>query len=224
MKIEVSPIEETLEDKITRLEKIVYLLSRQVFSNDEYSSFNTEFGQISVDTGNIQALESSINWINNYFLEKDASPKGLYFLGPFGVGKTMAMEAIVNELSLRHVPAVLAYVPDFVRKIKESFKNGDTDTIVHKIKNVPVLILDDIGAENVTPFIRDEILGPILHFRIKQKLPTHFTSNYDLEELELHFRGDPTVPGNSLRAAKIMEYITPYVDSVTIMRKNARRL
>ena len=39
---------------------------------------------------------------------------------------------------------------------------------------VPVLILDDIGSEMNTQWVRDEVLGPILQFRMLEELPTFF--------------------------------------------------
>ena len=45
-------------------------------------------------------------------------------------------------------------------------------------------LLDDIGAEKVTEWGRDEILGTILQSRMNNGLPTFFTSNLTIEELE----------------------------------------
>ena len=48
-------------------------------------------------------------------------------------------------------------------------------------------MLDDIGAEYLTPWARDEILGTILQYRMDEDLPTFFTSNLNLKQLEEHF-------------------------------------
>ena len=47
-------------------------------------------------------------------------------------------------------------------------------------------MLDDIGAEEVTPWVRDEVIGPLLHYRMVHELPTFFSSNFDYSELEHH--------------------------------------
>ena len=47
-------------------------------------------------------------------------------------------------------------------------------------------MIDDIGAEEVTPWVRDEVIGPLLHYRMVQELPTFFSSNLNFEELEHH--------------------------------------
>ena len=54
------------------------------------------------------------------------------------------------------------------------------------IKNIPYLLIDDIGAENVTAWGRDEILGTLLQHRMNENLTTFFTSNLTIEELESH--------------------------------------
>ena len=47
-----------------------------------------------------------------------------------------------------------------------------------------MLLLDDIGAENTSNWSRDEVLGPILQYRMENHLPTFFTSNLTMDELE----------------------------------------
>jgi len=46
------------------------------------------------------------------------------------------------------------------------------------------LILDDIGAESISEWVRDEVLGAILQYRMSENLPTCYTSNFDYELLE----------------------------------------
>ena len=52
---------------------------------------------------------------------------------------------------------------------------------------LPVLMLDDLGAESMTSWGRDEVLGTILQFRMLESLPTFFTSNFDFKELAESF-------------------------------------
>ena len=48
-----------------------------------------------------------------------------------------------------------------------------------EIKLAEVLVLDDIGAEQSTPWVRDEILQVILQYRMQEDLPIFFTSNFE---------------------------------------------
>lgn len=132
-----------------------------------------------------------IKWIKDFIHEYDATKKqkGLYLNGNFGCGKTYLISACFNELAKKGVKSAIVYWPEFLRKLKSSFNsdNESFSTLFDRIKNVPLLLIDDIGAENTTAWGRDEILGPILQYRMQQNLTTFFTSNLTLEDLEKHF-------------------------------------
>ncbi|QLK85954.1 primosomal protein DnaI [Staphylococcus sp. 17KM0847] len=114
------------------------------------------------------------------------SVKGFYLHGPFGTGKSFILGAIANELKEHRIPTTIIYVPEFIRTLKNGFKDGSTDKKIEQVRKAQVLILDDIGAEDMTPWVRDEVLGPVLHYRMIQELPTFFSSNMNFEELESH--------------------------------------
>lgn len=75
------------------------------------------------------------------------------------------------------------YYPEFIRKIKSKISNNSYDLYIDLIRDEEILIIDDIGAENITEFIRDEILGPIINHREAEKLPTFFSSNLSIDDL-----------------------------------------
>ncbi|KIX89945.1 primosomal protein DnaI [Staphylococcus microti] len=116
----------------------------------------------------------------------EKSVKGFYLYGALGTGKSFILGAIANELKDHHVPTTIIYVPEFIRLLKNGFKDGSTAKRIEQIRNAKVLILDDIGAEDMTPWVRDEVLGPILHYRMIQEMPTFFSSNLDFDQLEEH--------------------------------------
>ena len=69
-------------------------------------------------------------------------------------------------------------VNEFLRSLKASFNSSiEYQERFEYIKKVPLLLIDDIGAEKLTDWARDEILGTILQYRMQQQLPTFFTSN-----------------------------------------------
>ena len=89
------------------------------------------------------------------------------------------------------------------------------------LKNVDILLIDDIGAENVTSWGRDEILGTILQYRMNNKLSTFFTSNLTLEELEDHL----SITKNSedkVKARRIIERIKQLTEDKELVSKNRR--
>ena len=79
-------------------------------------------------------------------------------------------------------------VPLFIQDIKQSmYDNEYRQDMIGHLRFSEVLVLDDIGSEAITPWTRDEILFPILDYRMNHELKTYFTSNYTLEELEQHY-------------------------------------
>ncbi|WP_126425567.1 primosomal protein DnaI [Brevibacillus marinus] len=149
--------------------------------------------------------------------------KGLYLHGPFGVGKSYLMGAIAQKLAEREIASLMVYVPEFVREIKESLADHSYGSKLELLKSIPVLILDDLGAENLTPWVRDEILGVILHHRVNNRLPTLYTSNYSLEELADHLAISNGNRVEVTKAHRIMERIRHYVDVYMIEGDNRRK-
>ena len=123
-------------------------------------------------------------------------------------------------MAKKGIQTTLVYYPEFLRSLKSSF-NTDYEERFNFIKKSPLLLLDDIGAENVTPWSRDEILSPILQYRMDENLPTFFTSNLTLDELEKNLA--TTSSGvDSLKARRIVERIKQLTNTESLISKNRR--
>ncbi|HJV44198.1 MAG TPA: primosomal protein DnaI [Bacillota bacterium] len=153
---------------------------------------------------------------------KDRKMKGIYLYGPLGVGKSHLMAATARKLADRGISSLMVYTPDFFREIKDSLQDHSLQDKVSTLKNVPVLILDDIGAENLSPWARDEILGALLQYRISENLPTLYTSNYNYKLLEEHLSYSAKGGIESLKAKRIMERIVHYTDLYLVDGNNRR--
>ena len=163
-----------------------------------------------------------ITWLTN-FIEtymKTKKGKGLYLNGNFGSGKTYLIAALFNELAKKNVKVAIVYWPEFLRTLKASF-DTDFNAKYEHIKKIPLLLIDDIGAENVTPWARDEILGSILQYRMQEGLSTFFTSNFTLEELETHF-SITTNGSEKVKAKRILERIKQLTIDMNLISKNNR--
>lgn len=133
--------------------------------------------------------------------------KGLYLYGNFGVGKSYLMAFLANLLSKTHqLSTTMLHYPTFVVDIKNAIGEGLVKEKIDAIKTAQVLIVDDIGAEQHSSWVRDDVLQVILQHRMQENLPTFFTSNFSLAELERHFAagrsGDET-----WQAKRVMERI-----------------
>ena len=125
------------------------------------------------------------NYVNSFL--KNKKEKGLYIYGPYGTGKTYFLSALAKELSNNNISSVIAFMPDFSRKIKEFMNDNVLEAKINLLKNVDVLMLDDLGGEMMTSWLRDEIIAPIIQHRMVNNLPIFITSNLDYPGLRNHF-------------------------------------
>lgn len=112
--------------------------------------------------------------------------EGLYIAGTFSIGKTYTLACIQNELAKIGVESLLIYFPDLVLELKNSIKELKYHQLINKLKSVDVLMLDDFGSENMTPWLRDEVLGPIINYRALEKKPICISSNLEPHDLQNH--------------------------------------
>ena len=165
-----------------------------------------------------------IKWIKEFIENIDKNNyKGLYLNGNFGCGKTYLVSAMLNELAKRGKKVAIVYYPEFLRSLKESFgDNQEYEQKFNAIKKVDLLLLDDIGAEIVTEWNRDEVLGTILQYRMDEKLPTFFTSNLTIDELEQHL-SVTSREVDAVKARRIIERIKQLTDNITLISVNLRK-
>ena len=149
--------------------------------------------------------------------------KGLYLYGDFGVGKSFMVAALAHDLSeKRGVSSTLLHYPSFVIDVKNAIGDGNVKTLVDEIKLSEVLILDDIGAEQSTAWVRDEILQVILQYRMQENLPTFFTSNFNFEDLEKHFAKGKHGNDETWEARRVMERIRYLAEETRLEGVNRR--
>ena len=182
-----------------------------------HASFETLHAEANRET----LFHLAADFVNNY--SKGTYKKGMFLYGSMGSGKTYAMCAIANELAKRGVGCAVVYFPELIAEIKASFNTeSDGGNTVEKLKNVPVLMLDDIGSESVTSWMRDELLGRILNHRMNHELPTFFTSNFNFEQLQSHYEQTNRNEYEPVKAARILERIKALALPVELVGKNYR--
>lgn len=168
-----------------------------------------------------QALERALMFVKQY--SPNRFVPGLYLSGSFGVGKTYLLGAIANQLADQGVQTTLVHFPSFAVKMKSSIGKNTTDQERDRIKQVPVLMLDDIGADALSAWVRDEVLGVILEYRMQEELPTFFTSNFTMAQLVDHLAIDSQGNQEPLKAMRIMERIRFLSREIVVEGDNLRQ-
>ena len=162
-----------------------------------------------------QAIKEIVN-------QKGQSNQGLYLYGNFGIGKSYLMAYLAHQLSKQHrLSTTMLHYPTFTVDIKNAIKDASVKEKIDELKSAQVLILDDIGAEQPSSWVRDDVLQVILQHRMQENLPTFFTSNFSFDELERHFaagkNGDET-----WQAKRVMERIRYLAKEINLEGKNRR--
>lgn len=181
---------------------------------------NATFDDIEPDAPRMAAIAGAVKFCSEFVPGKTV--EGLYLYGPMGVGKSRFAGAIARELAKCEVDVLMVYVPDFIEEVKDAI--GSKESVAKKLdalRTVPVLILDDIGAESMSGWVRDEVIGPVLQRRM-ERLPTIYTSNLNMKELFNHF-ANAKGSQDDKKAARIIERIEPFVKLLPVGGRNRRR-
>jgi DNA replication protein DnaC len=146
-------------------------------------------------------------------------PRGwLVLLGPSGCGKTHVAAAIANGCIERGRAALFVVAPDLLDHLRSSYSQGRLptpaassvgqagaesvlgedlpyDQFFEQVRNAPVLILDDLGAQSATPWAQEKLFQLINH-RFNTQAPTVVTTALELEDLDERLAsrlGDPSL-------------------------------
>lgn len=158
-------------------------------------------------------------YLDNY---KKTYQKGLYLHGNFGCGKSYLIACLVNELKKKDQFVIMKYFQTMLTDLKNAMEDNTFNEIFNDYLNCDVLVIDDLGAENLSYWARDEVLGNILQYRMDNKLSTFITSNLNLEELE-----DYLIICNKksdiVKSRRIIERIKQLMEDMEIISINRRK-
>lgn len=135
------------------------------------------------------SLDERQNLEKAYRLAEDFAkdPDGwLVFQGANGCGKTHLAAAIVNYRYQHGKPALFIVVPDFLDHLRSTFSPDSKvsyDQLFESVRNAPLLVLDDLGAQTTTPWAQEKLYQVINH-RYNARLSTVITTNCSAEEID----------------------------------------
>src|SRR5699024_11104993 len=112
--------------------------------------------------------------------------------------------------------SMMIYVPEILRDLKAGFNDGTTNERYDAIRNAEVVILDDLGAEDVTAWSRDEVSTSILNYRMVEQLPTFISSNFAIDDLVGRYAYTKTNDKEETKAIRIGERIRALCEEVEI--------
>ena len=162
----------------------------------------------------LEATESDLpafEALNDYkesVLEKVEAGDGLYIWGKStGSGKTSWACKIMSHYFRKvafdtglEIEGLYIFLPTFLEDLRDYYDNKDPDfeQVLSMVKDCKLLIVDDIGAERVTEWVRERMVS-IINTRVSNNLATIYTSNLSPEELkeELGDRISSRVLGSS---------------------------
>ncbi len=120
-------------------------------------------------------------------LEFAENPTGwLLLLGSCGVGKTHLAAGIAHRALSNNLTTFFTVVPDLLDHLRATFSPTSDlsyDELFDKVRTVPLLVLDDLGTENSTPWAVEKLYQLINH-RYNYRIPTVITTNQDLDRMD----------------------------------------
>ena len=144
-------------------------------------------------------------------IDLENSKEGIYVYGKSNSGKSYPLIALCNSFVRRDKKCAFINVRDFIESLKSTFNTfGDEyNNLMNKVKNSDVLVLDALGDEKISEWVRDDVLSTILDYRYKNKLLTFVTSLYSIEEIkQLYYdSGKNKSQSSKLKTEKFIEKI-----------------
>ncbi len=153
------------------------MLQRMTFDN-----FDT-LGGASASLQDQESLDRALHTAQTFAAEPDG---WLLFNGPRGCGKTHLAVAIAGVQLKQGSQVFFAFVPTLLDHLRATFSPDSLvgyDELFEQINSVPLLVLDDLGAESSTAWAEEKLYQIIVH-RHEARLPTIITTVSTIDELE----------------------------------------
>jgi DNA replication protein DnaC len=162
------------------------LSSLDLMANKTFGSFEDRTNE-GLQADESKSLQKALK-ATHAFAEK---PKGwLVLLGGFGSGKTHLAAAIANYRAGLGDPPLFIMVPDLLDHLRATFSPSSSTTFDRRfdeIRTAPLLVLDDLGTQSMTPWVREK-LYQLFNYRYNAELPTVITTSDSLDEMDPRIR------------------------------------
>jgi DNA replication protein DnaC len=182
-----------LEPCVCRMAEISHQVHQRLFalsrlselSHLRFETFQPQ-GRGGLSPLQAQSLSAALNQAQQFAQRLEG---WLLLMGGYGCGKTHLAAAIANFAVEHGVPTLFLTVPDLLDQLRFAYEAEDTtfEERFEEIRNATLLILDDFGTQNATPWAQEKLFQ-ILNYRYINRLPTVITTNLSLDEIEMRIR------------------------------------
>jgi len=162
-------------------ERLYRVSNLDPFVNMTFQTFKVQ-GRLGLGEQQVRSLQFAYNQAQQFA----HSPRGwLLLMGGYGSGKTHLAAAIANQVVEMGGPTLFVTVPDLLDWLRFSFESTDVslEQRLDDIRNVQLLVLDDLGTQNATPWA-EEKLYQIINHRYINRLAMVITTNLSLNEID----------------------------------------
>jgi DNA replication protein DnaC len=168
-----------------RMKRLRTLGNLDAFADKTFATFNADLPMLTPTQH--QSLQDALKMAMNYA----ERPEGWLLLeGTYGCGKTH-LAAAVGNARLQYETAVLFITtPDLLDHLRSTYgadSESGYDEMFDRLRNAPMMILDDLGVENPSAWAQEKLFQ-LLNHRYSHQLPTVITTNADLDMLDPRIR------------------------------------
>jgi len=161
------------------------LSNLDVVTDKTFETFVLDLGNL--DEDQLSALRAAYDTARDYA----QNPQGwLLIQGSYGSGKTHLAIAIANYRLEHGESALFMTVPDLLDHLRSAYgptSETEYDDLFERVRNTPLLVLDDLGVESSTPWVQEKLFQLFNH-RYLHKLCTVITTNVELNQLDPRIR------------------------------------
>lgn len=170
------------EERQARLRRLSNL---EAFADKRFDNFEVPRPQISANEN------TSLRFARDSARNFAEAPEGwLILTGAYGSGKTHLAAAVGNQRLAQGDVVLFITAPDLLDHLRSTYGPSSEvgyDEQFERIRSAQLLILDDLGAENPSPWAGEK-LYQLLNHRHSRRLATVITTNVDLDSIEGRIR------------------------------------
>lgn len=134
------------------------------------------------DKADPYASESCRRYVEQWETYIKPNNAGLMLYGDVGGGKTFLAACVANALIDKGVEVMMTTIPRLANAMSKDYGN-ERESILKRIANVPLLVLDDVGTERNTSY-GYELMYDIINTRYKANKPLIITTNLTMKAIK----------------------------------------